>query len=242
MPRHDPPKVIGGNFPSLVREADWTFSQDFKEFADLAIGCSQTNTSQAAFVWQDLPDGNVRLNIAYDSGPVAGRCFAVYYNQSSIGRIEVHPNPFPEYTTEAPYVYASVQIDWSRFLGYRTITEFLDIIASHVTNPSPKSDEYVSARQGIQAALMEMLWDNYGISEFDRVFANEEDLDWGELNVRFHGAAEWYITRRNLGTRPLLQTKSMPRVRRKSRPTPPRSRKRNGWRGSRSHEMATSAL
>jgi hypothetical protein len=90
-----------------------------------------------------------------------------------------------------------VQIDWSRFLGYRTITEFLDVIASHVTNPSPKSDEYVGARQGVQAALMELLWDKYRISEFDRVFANEEDADWGELNVSFHGAAEWYFTRRN---------------------------------------------
>lgn len=36
------------------------------------------------------------------------------------------------------------------------------------------------------------------ISEFDRVFANEEDLDWGELNVSFHGAAEGYIMRRGI--------------------------------------------
>ena len=77
----------------------------------------------------------------------------------------IHPKLFPEYTTQTPYVYTSVQIDWSRFLGYRTITEFLDSIASHVTNPNPKSDEYVSARQGIQAALTEMLWSKYAISE-----------------------------------------------------------------------------
>ena len=82
-------------------------------------------------------------------------------------------------------------------LGYGTITGFLDIIASHVTDPNPKSDEYRSTRQGIQAVLTGMLWDKYRISEFDRVFANEEDADWGELNVSFHGAAEWYFTHRN---------------------------------------------
>jgi hypothetical protein len=43
---------------------------------------------------------------------------------------------------------------------------------------------------------MEMLWDKYGISEFDRVFANEDDTDWGELNVNFRGSAEGYIKRR----------------------------------------------
>ena len=95
-----------------------------------------------------------------------------------------------------PHVSTSVQLIWSRFLGYRTITEFLDAIASHVVNPSPKSDEYVSARQSVQAAMMEMLWDKYGISEFDRVFANEEDMDWGDLNVSLHGSAERYIKRR----------------------------------------------
>jgi hypothetical protein len=126
---------------------------------------------------------------------VAGRCFAVYYNQTRIGRLEIHPAY--KYTTETPQVYTSVQIEWSRFLGYRTITGFLDIIASHVTDPNPKSDEYANARQGVRTALMEMLWSKYSISEFDRVFANEEDMGWGELNMRFDGAAEWYFTRRN---------------------------------------------
>ena len=38
---------------------------------------------------------------------------------------------------------------------------------------------------------------HYGISEFHRVFANEEDMDWGELKVSFHGSAVQYIARRN---------------------------------------------
>lgn len=195
VPRHDPPKVVGGDFPSLVCDADRTFFDDFKEFADVVNWFLADKYVGSRFRLQDLPDGNVKLNVPYDSGPVAGRCFALYYNQTRLGRLEIHPAY--KYTIETPQVHTSVQIDWSRFLGYRTITEFLGVIASHVTNPSPKSDEYLSARGGIQAALMEMLWGKHAISELDRVFANEEDLDWGELNVSFDGVAEWYITRRN---------------------------------------------
>jgi hypothetical protein len=39
------------------------------------------------------------------------------------------------------------------------------------------------------------------MSEFYRVFANDEDLDWGVLNVSFYGAAEWYIERRGIWQR-----------------------------------------
>jgi hypothetical protein len=192
VPRHDPPKVVGGKFPSLADEADRVFFDDFKEFADVVNWWLADKYVASRFRLQDLPDADLRLNVPHDA-PVLGRCFALYYNQTRLGRIEIHPKFFPEYTTQTPYVYTSVRIDWSRFLGYRTITEFLDAIALHVTNPSPKSDEYVSARQGIQAAMTKMLWNKYAISEA----ANEEDLDWGELTVSFDGAAEWYITRRN---------------------------------------------
>jgi hypothetical protein len=192
VPRHNPPNVLGGRYSSLRSEEDEAFFSDFQEFADVANWWLATFESR--FRLQELPDDHLRLNVP-DHQPVLGRSFALYYNQSAVGRLEIHPG-FPKYTTQIPFVATSVQINWSRFLGYRTITEFLDTIASEVTNPSPQSDEYVSARQGVQAALMEMLWDKYGISEFDRVLANEEDLDWGELNVSFHGAAEGYIKRR----------------------------------------------
>lgn len=196
LPRHDPPKAVGGKLPSLHDDVDRTFFEDFRDFADVVNWFLADKYVGSRFRLQELPDGNVRLNTDHDSGPVAGRCFAVYYNQTRVGRLEIRPH-FPEYTTRAPRVFTSVQINWSRLLGYSAMTEFLGVIASHVTDPRPKSDEYASARHGIQAALTATLWENYGISEFDHVFANEADLNWGELNVSFHGAAEWYITRRN---------------------------------------------
>jgi hypothetical protein len=193
VPKHDPPKVVGGAFPSLANEADRAFFTDFAEFADVLN--KWLATLESRFRLQDLPDGDVRLNIPFDSGPVPGRCVALYYNQTRLGRIEISPEY--GYTTETPMVFTSVQIDWARLLGYRTITNFLATVAECVAARNPKSDEHVAAQQSIDAAMMDLLWDKYAISEFDRVFANEEDMDWGELNVRFHGSADWYITRRN---------------------------------------------
>ena len=114
VPRHEPPKVVGGDFSSLVHDRDRAFFDDFKEFADVVN--QWLATLESRFRLQELPDGNVSLNVGYDSGPVAGRCFAVYYNQTRVGRLEINPS-FPDYTTQTPNVFTSVQIDWSRLLG-----------------------------------------------------------------------------------------------------------------------------
>ena len=99
VPRHDPPKVVGGDFPLLVGDVDRTFFEDFRDFADVVNWFLADKYVGSRFRLQDLPDGQVRLNIDYDSGPMLGRCFAVYYNQTRVGRLEIHPS-FPEYTTQ----------------------------------------------------------------------------------------------------------------------------------------------
>jgi hypothetical protein len=43
---------------------------------------------------------------------------------------------------------------------------------------------------------MEALWHNHGIAEHD-----DPDEDWGELNVSFHGSAEYYFERRTVWER-----------------------------------------
>jgi hypothetical protein len=116
VPRNDPPKVVGGKFPSLANDVDRAFFADFKEFADVVNWW----LADQRFRLQELPDGDVRLNVDYDSGPILGRCFALYYNQTRLGRLEIHPSY--GYATESPQVYTSVKIDWSRFLGYYQLT------------------------------------------------------------------------------------------------------------------------
>jgi hypothetical protein len=193
VPRHDPPKVVGGGFP-LVNDIDRAFFADFKEFADVVNWLLADKYVASRFRLQDLPDGTVSIDFVPDgnSDPIPGRCFALYYNQTRVGRLEIHPSY--NYTTETPQVYTSVQIDWARLLGYRTLTDFLTIIADHVTGHDGRSEGRLAARQSIERALMETLWNKYGISPYDRFF--DEDLDWGELNVSFAGSADWYIARR----------------------------------------------
>lgn len=131
------------------------------------------------------------LNVDFDSGPTLGRCFALYYNQTHIGRLEIRPSR--GYTPENPNVYTSVRIEWSRFLGFYELTEILGVIAMHVTSNDPKSVETLAARQSIQYALTETLWGEYRISQYDRHLDDVED--WGELSVSFHGVAEFYMQR-----------------------------------------------
>jgi len=44
------------------------------------------------------------------------------------------------------------------------------------------------------AALTQTLWDEYRISQYDRAVGDAEN--WGELNVRFQGIAEFYMRRK----------------------------------------------
>jgi hypothetical protein len=190
VPRHDPPKVVGDGY-AFVNDVERAFFTDFKEFADVVNWWLADKHVASRFRLQDMPDGTVGIDYVPDGSmdPIPGRCFALYHNQTRLGRLEIHPS-FPEYTTQTPKVYTSVHINRARYLGSPAITEFLDIVASHVASPNPKTDEYGAARQCIQAALTETLWTSYVIRQPDYE-------DWGELEVSFVGSAEWYIRRRS---------------------------------------------
>jgi hypothetical protein len=184
VPRHDPPKVAGGRWSSVADDEDRAFFSDFKEFGDIANRLLLRDGLR--FRLQELPDGNMSL-FAGDDHPVPGRCFALFYNQTRLGGLEIFPSY--GYTSEVPAVHAGVRIDWSRFLGFEELTHFLQTIANLVSNPRPDSDEYIAARRAIQSAVTETLWGNYRILQYD----DPDFEDWGELNVMFEGPAEKYI-------------------------------------------------
>ena len=172
---------------------DRLFFADFKEFAHVANWWLADQFTKSRFRLQDLPDGDMSLNVDFDGGPTLGRCFALYYNQTHIGRIEIHPSY--DYTTENPNVYTDIRIEWSRFLGSYELMQILRDIAMHVTSNNPKSVESLAAQQSIHYALTETLWGEYRISQYDRHLGDVED--WGGLNVSFHGVAEFYMQRKN---------------------------------------------
>jgi hypothetical protein len=200
VPRHNPPKVAGGEFHGLADEIDERFFADFKDFADV-VNWQLAEESKSPFRLQDLPDGDTSLYVRYheDGGahPTLGRSFTIYYNQTEVGRLEIRPG-YP-YSTESRKVFTSIQLNFGRFFGFSELTQFLEAIAEHVTSPDPKSDEYVAARQTIRNELTQTLWDNYRVSQYDR--ADSEDDP--ELNLSFQGSAEFYIDRRDARARDL---------------------------------------
>jgi hypothetical protein len=149
------------------------------------------------FRLQDLPDGDRSLNVDFSHGPTLGRSFAIYYNQTRVGRLEISPGT--GYRAERPEVYASVEIDWARFFGFTELTQFLGAIAWHVTTGNPQKDDYKDARWSITAALTRTLWDNYRVTKHDQAVDRADDF--GELILSFQGMASSYIHRRDAPAR-----------------------------------------
>jgi hypothetical protein len=84
VPRHDPPKAAGGKYPALVNDVDRLFFADFKDFADVVNWWLAEKFTKSRFRLQDLPDGDLSLNVDFSSGPTLGRSFAIYYNQTRV--------------------------------------------------------------------------------------------------------------------------------------------------------------
>lgn len=192
VPRHDPPNAPGGQFSGLASQEDRLFFADFREFANVVNRWLADDFIGSRFRLQDLPDGDRQLDVDTDNGPTLGRSFALYYNQTRVGRLEISPG-YP-YTTEAPLLHTSIEIKWARLFGFNELTEFFEAIALHVTSNDPKRAETLAARQAIMTALTQTLWNDFQISKYDRAVGDVED--WGELNVRFQGVAEFYVRRK----------------------------------------------
>jgi hypothetical protein len=193
VPKHDPPKTAGGDFSSLADVIDRQFFADFKEFADVVNWWLADEYKASRFRLQDLPAGDLSLNVEFSDGPTLGRSFAIYYNQTRMGRLEITSSN--KYTPENPEVRTSIEIGWTRFLGFEELTEFFGDIALHVSSSNP--DERRNAQQSIQSALTKTLWDNYRISPLD----DPDFEEWGELTVSFHGTALFYCDRRDAPAR-----------------------------------------
>jgi hypothetical protein len=192
-PKHEPPNVAGGNFSSHADDEDRRFFADFDEFADVVNRWLADEHVGSRWRLQALPKADLSLNVDFSSGPIVGRCYAIFYNQSHLGELEIRPAYEPPYSTETPQVCTNIEIRWVRLLGINDITDFLNVIASYVSDHRSQSDEYISARQAIQYALTNGLWDSYRISEFEDL----DGQDWGELTLNFQGSASYYIQRRD---------------------------------------------
>ncbi|MGY3558799.1 hypothetical protein ACVWXP_002068 [Bradyrhizobium sp. USDA 4463] len=195
VPKHDPPQAAGGDFSLMVRDGDRLFFADFMEFANVVNRWLANEFVASRFRLQDLPEGCVSLGVNHSDGPTFGRCFAIFFNQTRVGRLEISPRY--NYTDALPEVRTNVEIDWARFLGFSALAGFLSTLAWYLTTGDPNNDDYKNAQMSINSALMMTLWENYRVSEFDE--AVDRTDEWGEFSLGFGGTASCYMQRRSRG-------------------------------------------
>jgi hypothetical protein len=193
-PQHNPPKAAGGEYTFAVTDEDRRFFADFAEFADVVNWWFAEEYVGSRWRLQELPDGDVSLNVSFEYGPIYGRCYAIFFNQVKLGRLEIRPSHGHSYDAATPEVITEIEIDMVRLLSYDTIGGFLSTIASYVCERNPKdSKSHTNPNQAIVGALTKALWDTHHISEF----ADLDGQGWGELHCSFVGlATPWYFNRR----------------------------------------------
>jgi hypothetical protein len=90
-PKHNPQKVAGAEFSSRADDQYRRFFADFAPFADVVNSWLADEFIGSRWRLQELPDGDVRLNVDFSDGPRLGRCYELFYNQVSLGRLEIQP-------------------------------------------------------------------------------------------------------------------------------------------------------
>jgi hypothetical protein len=190
-PQHNPQKAAGGKLTFGVTDEYRRFFADFAEFADIVNWWFAEEYVGGRWRLQELPDGDVRLNIDYSGGPIYGRCYTVFHNQVELGRLEIRPgHPYDDAT---PKVITEIELHSVRLLHYNTIAGFLSEIASYVCERNPGDGQYTNPNQAIVGAMTKALWGTQEITEF----ADLDGQDWGELECTFVGPATgWYFNRR----------------------------------------------
>lgn len=186
-PKHELPKIIGEDFPSLVTEEDRLFFDDFTDFSAVVNWWLADDYVGGPWRLQELPGTELKLD--FSDMPDFGRRYAIFHNQISVGTLEVSPSF--RYNTEEPNVRTQIELNWIRLFSFDNVQSFLTGIALHVCDPDPSTKEYSQTRQNIDRALTEVLWQIQQISEFGM-----DGEDWGELELHLDGSPSWYFVRR----------------------------------------------
>jgi hypothetical protein len=190
-PQHNPPKAAGGGMKYGVTDEYRRFFADFAEFADVVNWWFAEEYVGSRWRLQELPDGDVRLHVSFEYGPIYGRCYAIFHNQVELGRLEIRPGH--SYDATAPEVITEIELHSVRLLHYDRIEEFLSAIASYTCDRKAKDGNYTNPNQAIVGALTKALWETQQITEF----ADLDGQDWGELHCTFVGLATgWYFNQR----------------------------------------------
>jgi hypothetical protein len=103
-----------------------------------------------------------------------------------LGTLEVHDY----FYDTSPRVIAELELEDVRLLSFDSVRDFLVAIALHTCDPAPGSKEYIDAQQAIDRAMTAVVWEAIRVSEYDF------GADYGQIDLRLDGSAEWYFRRR----------------------------------------------
>jgi hypothetical protein len=184
----EPTRVKQSPLPTYAGEAAKRFCRDFADFGAVVNWWLADEHVGSSWRLQQLPDTD--LELSGGDSPSFGRCFAVFYNQVRLGRLEV--TDAYGYSASEPKVRTNIQLDNVRLLSFDQVRDFLLNVALHVCNTDERA-EYVRTKQEIEQAMTRAVWNTLHISGFD-------DLDgqgWGELELSLEGTAFWYFRRRD---------------------------------------------
>src|SRR6185312_10448900 len=132
-PKHQPPRIIGERFSSLVTEEDQLFFGHFVDFATVVNWWLADKQVNSDWRLQELHD--TELKLSFSDTPDFGRRYAVFHNQIQLGTLELSAGF--DYSVENPNVCANVELEYVRLLTFGNVQSFLTSIALHVSNPDP---------------------------------------------------------------------------------------------------------
>ena len=115
-PKHNPPRVAGGEFSSLARDVDRLFFADFAEFAEVVNLWLSDEHVGTCWRLQERPNADVSLNVDYSHGPILGRCYDIFHNQVPLGKLEIRPAY--EYSAATPRVITEIELYSVRLLSF----------------------------------------------------------------------------------------------------------------------------
>jgi hypothetical protein len=177
-------------------------AHDFEDFADVVNWWLADEYVGSRWRLQELSKSDLSLEgLGSLDGPSYGRRYGVFYNQVHLGTLEIknglgwdtYHKTSVDYSTKHPNVLVYVEIEYIRLLSYEVVRDFLFAIIEH-TCKQGDSKERNDAEQAVDRAMIAVVWKTIGISELDL------GTDYGELNLRFKGTAEWYIVRKQTPT------------------------------------------
>jgi len=140
-PKHEPPPRLERGMG--VRNPE-QFSRDFEAFANVInwhlVGYSPWRV-------QELPTSELaKLAVSH---PAYGGRYAVFHNQARVGEIELQPDYL--YSTENPGVTIHIELNWVRFLPFKTIRDFLTHVAIETFDYLRGTPEYFEMNHKIDS-------------------------------------------------------------------------------------------